>query len=446
MSRRLTALALATVLGLGSACTSDLPDEDGPEDDVIELDGEKADGEIDFRTRVRGLTVWLDPDPVYQMRDGRGVWVITGRTSKNLDGVSTFIAEDGFADARVLSPRKFEVVLDDGHEIASMLSGLRLFVTLDVADTDDDATASILLQPRTVGSTGSSKIYVWRSLLPISYGGELVYRGQASSQVDGTLTTTSTAAAPVVSFRSARHWNLDLSGDDLAQLTTRTLPGYDLELETSTGARYQRHASIRVAIRQLALTRREPAVAFPDAFDLECAADVQACLDGLDADPDTQACGSWREVSRCNVRSELPELGVAPDDTSALVAVVAAAQAALPAGQTLTFEDLYVQGSSDVPPTISQVARAYLARLGDDLHELQHEGDIDVGTLRLLMGQAHAEGFPAAADQTVFGADPVLFTLDTFFEDEAIEARTTYVLLYYPQQARLIVARHQRVD
>ena len=86
-----------------TACAAPAPSEEG---ETISIDPDaKADAATEIKVKTTSLTVWMRPVASTRVEDGRTVFVLRGRASKNLDAVTPFIADDGFAQARTLSPR-----------------------------------------------------------------------------------------------------------------------------------------------------------------------------------------------------------------------------------------------------------------------------------------------------------------------------------------------------
>jgi hypothetical protein len=74
----------------------------------------------------------LTVDGALRFEDGPSgrVWILDGRANRPLAEVATFIHEDGFADVRrdPQDARRFTVVVREGHELSTLLTGQRLFL------------------------------------------------------------------------------------------------------------------------------------------------------------------------------------------------------------------------------------------------------------------------------------------------------------------------------
>ncbi|HTM19340.1 MAG TPA: hypothetical protein VL172_02495, partial [Kofleriaceae bacterium] len=213
--RRLTfAPLLLAALG---GCLSTEPTDPGDDDTALVADDEgKADGQL--RAHVTGMTVWLDPQVTREQRDGTTVLTMRGTSSVALDEVFGFVPDDPFGEATLLSPTRFEVMLNEGHEANTMLSGLPLFVRLHPQAGGDGATAALWLRPRFTGFSGSSSVWVDAALAPVWVGGQVIYRARAgtSSGYDALWVTGPAAALPKVTAEGTRRWTLDFTYDQLA--------------------------------------------------------------------------------------------------------------------------------------------------------------------------------------------------------------------------------------
>lgn len=278
---RFPTLLAATLMTI-PACAVDAVD---PADvDEVTVDDGKADATAELRVRVDGLTVWMDP---VARRTPAG-WVIDGRASRNLAGVSSWVPDDAFAEAAITSARSFTVTFALGHELNTMLSGLPIFVDLDPT-TGASATAAVWIKPRLTGFAGSSRIYLNTTIDPVYVGGELVYRGGATTAAGyGELAAWGDAGPATVTAQPSRKFRIDWTYDALANAGTVHATA------RKDAATVEKTATLQVAVARLGLTRLDPSV----VWERTCEADVQACLDGLSG-ADAGACGSYREVQAC---------------------------------------------------------------------------------------------------------------------------------------------------
>ncbi len=292
-NRIVTVLCLALV----GACASPLGAVDDV-DDVDDLGLEVTSGVPELRARVDGLTVWMDGTAHAETRDGRRVWVLEGRASKDLKEVFSFVPDDAYGATRVTSARKFEVVLDDASEINTMLSGLPLYVRV-TPKTGEPAFAGVWMAPRLARVSGSSRLHVQEAIAPVWVAGELVYRARVTASapyaalVVATTAAPSDRAAPAIVAEATRQWKLDWVFDRMIHVAggTVTFTG-----TSATGTTVSKRAGLDFAVSQLALTRADPYA----VWESTCEPAVQACLAVLPAgELDTEACGTYRQVLLC---------------------------------------------------------------------------------------------------------------------------------------------------
>jgi hypothetical protein len=296
--RRILSLLLISAL---SACAADEPVDDGSGDtDFVTADG-KADG--DLRAKVTGLTVWMDPQVRRELRDSTPVWTMRGSASRSLDDVFSFVPDDPFGEAHMTSPTRFEAMLNEGHELNTMLSGLPLFVRL-VPQGEDSVFAGLWLRAQLSGFSGSSAIWVDGALAPVWVGGQVIYRARVSTSTgwNQLVALAAPAARPTVTSEGSRTWRLDFTYAQLAALAADPA-GLTFEARRP-GSTARKRASASFRIGWLGLTRRDPY----EVWTTECEEEVRACLDDLGiGDVDTEDCGSYREVARCGGAAVAPE-------------------------------------------------------------------------------------------------------------------------------------------
>lgn len=114
-----------TVLALSLALLSCGPNLAASEDGELEVSEGNDALATELKANVPSLTVWVKPALVPEVRDGRQVYVLRGRTSQNLQGINAYVFDDAFGSANVLSARTFEVVFDAQSELNSLAAGIR---------------------------------------------------------------------------------------------------------------------------------------------------------------------------------------------------------------------------------------------------------------------------------------------------------------------------------
>jgi hypothetical protein len=433
-----TALPLFFALAV-TGCGGPIDDDDAFASDTEAVNAE--DGKYDapdaeVRVRATGMTVWIKPVATPEWRDGGTVWVLRGRASRNLTEVTTFISEDGFARAQVVSARKFEIILDGGHELNTALSGYRFYANL-AAEGGKQFGMTFFLAPRFARPSGSSKLYVYSTVRPVQVGQDLVYRGRVKGPA-GTLSAyTDDDSDPTVSERSAGVWNVDFDFSRLALAADPPTDPVYFRLE-SGGQTYQKQAGLDVRLTHVGLTTKAPDVVWPT--DHACKPATQACLEALPAGvTDTESCGLYRDVSLCDLPWVLPGLGASPDDNRALTQAVAAANRALPDNQTVAFESFWVAGQTDAAPAFARVIDAFVAhaRLEDDF---VRRGVIPHGQLDAALAAYQASGVLPAAKTTVYSDvfEVALLDQERLVAPGASQWTSKY-LLYFPEAYRLVV-------
>ena len=191
-------------------------------DDSVSDDVEaQTDAELTKLVRAEGggLTVTLKPVLIARVENNQKKWIMQATASRDLSEAFSFVPDDAFGEARLTGARTFEVALTDGHELNSILSGLKLLVKLTPQGSTRSVTAGIDLQPRFLSSKGSTRIIVVPELNPVYARGGLTYRGRARA-ASGTLTsaTTPDAATINVSLRTTGlgEYDVDFTYDNLS--------------------------------------------------------------------------------------------------------------------------------------------------------------------------------------------------------------------------------------
>lgn len=407
------ALSLTALVALVSCGNPDIVTE-APHGEWAE-DGSALKGD-EVKVAVSGMTVWLRTSATQELRDDRAVWIVRGRTSVNLESAFSYVPDDGFGEAKVLSPRTFEVALQSVYsgELNTLLSGFPLFVRL-VQPGGKNATLRFVLEPRFVDITGSAQLWLTAALKPIYVNDAgLTYRGKLRAASLGTVTGAK------VSTRAGTQdeWNLDFTYD--AVVAAASGSGVEVMVGDQT-----KHANLKLAVAGLEIDRTE------DAYErwptLTCTAAVQACLNAAGAQaPDYEACGSYRQVDRCNVPSRLPQLGLAPEDPSKIKAVLATLS------QPVTVSTYFVQASSSVRPALAQVVKAW-QRQDAVAAGTTWMADLTPGQVNTALDAYGARALVPAIQQTV--------RQQSFKAQKLTDGTASYVVLYFTAAARFAVIR-----
>ncbi len=301
--------SLITLFALGCAAgPADPVDGEAVGPDTAEtIDDGKADA-TELRVRVANLTVWIDKAIVLRPRsDGTLTAVIRGRASRNLDRAFSFVPDDPFGEAELLGPRSFEVTLDVGHELDSMLSGLPLLIGLGVAsDPATSYTVKLDVAAALSRFEGASQIHLGTLVRPVFIGDAegdgdpLRYRIDVHA-TGSSLELTNAGAPTIVSDPDGGFDALLSYGDLEAALRSPTKVGF------LAGTRLKK-ASVGVRATTVAMTVLDPYDVWPGP---RCDLDAYTCSRDNDG-YDLASCGSYRVVQRCQVTDVCEVMDVAP--------------------------------------------------------------------------------------------------------------------------------------
>lgn len=238
----------------------------------------------------------------FEDRDGGRALIIRATANRYLAGVYSFVPDDIFGDAHIISERRFEIVLHEGHELNTVLSGLPLFVHVTTnTGTPRSYTARIVIAPRFFDFRGSSDIWIQEEVNPIYVlqgNTNLLYRGRASVQADW-LSVTAPDGMPSVNGRPNFRLDWGYPGIHLA-MDPHTVPftfsaGYD------DGVEFQKTARLVPRVTEFALTDGDAYEVWPTP---DCQPAVYTCLHSAPAGTvDFGHCGTYRQVQRCSYAS-----------------------------------------------------------------------------------------------------------------------------------------------
>ncbi len=411
---------LPIALFAAAACGGPAEFEEPQLDEAGELEGEATATEL--TAKVDGFTVYVQKQLAAQVREGRQVFVLQGRTSKNLQGLNSFIFDDVYGQATQLSPRKFEVVFDGRYEANSMAAGIRVLVSL-YSTSGDHVTAGFTFAPRLDGFSGSSKLFVSSVVKPV-YAGGLVLRARVRSAGQPYVSTQD--GGYTVSRRAGDEWNVDFTYDGFLEASDAPVARLGFAGNDDAGVLREKSALASLAVADFSITRGDAEARWPIP---QCEAPVQACLDALPpGTSETESCGGYYPVTRCNLPDTLPQLGASPDDVSKLDAEVARINALLPSTKRVSYRAFYVQGFSSRAPSFATVLRAYLAQTSGGQSD---EGIITTTQLNADLNAFAAKGLVPAAQQVVYQ--------QSFQANRLRTGGLTEEVLYFPSAARLVV-------
>ncbi len=298
-------LPILLFLSLAGCAVSAAPQEDlGSDESAVsapDTASTHASGDQDsVKVRAGSMTVWFDTVATRFLDQGRVKWRLRGRTSKNISDAFSFVPDDPFGEARALSARTFEVVLDGQHEMSSMLSGSSLLVRL-TPTSGVPHFARLELAPRLARFDGDGRVFVLPAVKPIFYRdgtSNLRYRGSLTTSTGSSALTVLPAAA--TGQTGARSWRFDWTHD--AMLTTA---GGDVRFEARLGSSIARkEAEARIVIEGLSLTTKDPYDTWPQA---PCDVRVLACMRSRPVGTsDLGDCGTYRQVLICTWKTDGP--------------------------------------------------------------------------------------------------------------------------------------------
>ncbi|WP_434300765.1 hypothetical protein [Corallococcus exiguus] len=236
----------------------------------------------------------------FEQRDGVRALVIRATANRYLADVLSFVPDDAFGDANVISERRFEIVLHEGHELNTMLSGLPLFVKVTTnTGTPRSYTARIVVAPRFYDFRGDSGIWIDEAVTPryVVQGNEnLIYRGHAAvAGCTDWLSVTAPDGIPSVYGRP--NYKLDWTYTKLHEaIDPHTVP-LAFSAGGDNGATMQKTARLVARVTEFALTDGDAYDVWPSA---PCDPAVSACYHSKPAGTtDFSQCGTYRQVLRC---------------------------------------------------------------------------------------------------------------------------------------------------
>ncbi|MFB1480921.1 hypothetical protein [Corallococcus sp. RDP092CA] len=236
----------------------------------------------------------------FEQRDGVRALILHATANRYLSDVLSFVPDDAFGDANVISERRFEIVLHEGHELNTVLSGLPLFVRVTTnTGTPRSYTARIVVAPRFYDFRGDSGIWIDEAVTPryvVQGNDNLIYRGHAS--VSGYIDWLSvTAPDGIPSVYGRPNYKLDWTYTKLHEaIDPHTVP-LAFSAGGDHGATMQKTARLVARVTEFALTDGDAYDVWPSP---PCDPAVSACYHSQPAGTtDFSQCGTYRQVLRC---------------------------------------------------------------------------------------------------------------------------------------------------
>lgn len=271
---------------------------DGPEPAAPTEDGVSAPSET--KVQAPGMTLWLAPRLERSPVSGALELRLTGRASKNLAVVRPRTQDaDPHGSARLLSARRFEVVLGNLGEIDHVLSGRPLYLELEASvGQARQYVARLELGLQLTEFAGDRQVWIGTRLAPTYVPTDkdtLRYRGWFSlpRAADATAVRVELAGDAVseLGAETDRRWRFDLQTPSLAALLGT--PSEPLRIRAALGgAPLEKTARAEVRVSRLALTT----AAAPFAGEV-CDPAVADCLAAATGEPGD--CGTYQQVRLC---------------------------------------------------------------------------------------------------------------------------------------------------
>jgi hypothetical protein len=305
--RLLCSVVLVSAIGCAPQAPEDFEQEgedsqsaliQGPDTAVTEAEGDESTVSV-----VAG-NLKLTMQPTWQpvVRDGQNYFRITGSASRNLDNVFSFVFDDAFGEAHLLTKRKFEVLIpESGSEMNTILAGGALYLQLNPTTGGINYTGRLVTGPALTDFEGTSALAVERLIDPVYVEDgvtNLRYRGRASTKaVYSSLAVAADAGFdPLVQKRSPKSYSFDWTFSEVRAIAHD--PGLTFTLSKPNVSRVK-EGSLEVALRTVSLTKLDP---YDTWGARECEPEVLSCMQALPAgSTDFGDCGVYYQVQICKI-------------------------------------------------------------------------------------------------------------------------------------------------
>lgn len=450
-SLSLAVTSLASLASFGAACAP--ASDPGIAEDVGAAEAQALTA---VSAQTGTLTITLEGAVRFDERNGQQVLVIKGRSNRNLTSARSWVPDDVFGETTLITPRRFEVVLHAGYEANSILSGLPLNMTFDVATgTTTTAYARIVLGASFARFSGSSMLFIDKAITPVMVRSEtdnLFYRGAISANraITSLAAHAQGGGDPTTTRVDADTFRIDWRYTDFVQAADPHTVPVVFDAVLAGGLQKQKRAGIDVVVSSLDLTTEDPEIAFAT----ECDPDVYQCIQAADAagNPDLGHCGTYRQALRCSwlepgeiceIEGTRPYELVAFDASGTLDPITDAYDAECQSGFTWCSAD--VVGTFNVPACVEPAATLDAAVQWIAAHDQNFVPDgavgsrIDVAATSLF---SHGQSGPAllGALDTIAGSTNVE-AYHAAYEIPCHNCHTfaDYVILFYPDSGVVAV-------
>jgi len=307
----------ALVALVAPACAGQSPDLVDPAEDTGVAASAAAvtklyasEGDLDLIVETLGT---------FEQRDGVRALILHATANRYLESVLSFVPDDAFGEAHIISERRLEIVLHEGHELNTVLSGLPLFIAVHTfTGSPNSYTAKIVVAPRFYDFRGATAINIEEEVEPfyvVNGTDNISYRG-AVNALASSLTVTAPDGAPVVTRVDADSFRLDWSYTALHQaIDPHTVP-INFSAALTSGVTAQKTSRLVARVVDLALTSG-------DAYDVwpmpECQPAAYTCIHAQPVGTtDFSSCGSYRQVTSCLYASACAVFPPAPLSLTAI--------------------------------------------------------------------------------------------------------------------------------
>ncbi|MDC3961765.1 hypothetical protein [Polyangium jinanense] len=398
-----------------------------------------SEGDLDFSFETLGT---------FEERDGVRALIFRGTANRYLQNVFSFVPDDAFAQANIISERRLEVVIHEGHELNTLLSGLPLFVSINTfTGSPNQYTARVEISARFYDFLGASDLWIDEAVKPsyvVNGTDNIVYRGGVNV-LGNPLTVTAPDGAPTVFPVDADSYRLDWSYANLHDAIDPHTQAFSFSATRPDGTIANKTARLVARVTGLALTSGDPYNVWPTP---PCEPAVYSCYHSQPAGTtDFAACGTYRQVQRC-VYANACDVAQEPLSLSAIDASsLEPARAAWNQGSTgYNWRNIQPIAAYDTPECPE--APVTITSIVDEIASTdQNQPAAEYGTFTDRAGLASTTFFGSS------GGSALLAAIDAFAGGGDIEAwsyseqvschnctdNIARVVLYYPQSGVVLV-------
>ena len=388
----------------------------------------------------------------FETRNGRRVLVLHGTTNRYLESVFSYVPDDLFGEARVISERRFEVVLDETNELNSVLSGLPIFVSITTfTGTPRNFTARIVVAPRYFDMRGSTALVLDEKVdayymdngsnTPLN---NLLYRGKVD--VVGGASSLSVIApdgVPTVGRVDSDTFRLDWQYPAVYQaIDPHTMP-MTFTATLADGTQLHKTARLVARITELDVTAGDAYEVWPTP---PCQLPVYNCIHSQPSGTtDFAACGTYRQVARCMYATTCdvipPQpLSLTSIDASSLESARLAwnAESNPHAWSFIDTIDAYSTPQCPAEPVTIEAVVARLVADGMYLPEFQGGNVTDRSGVYIGWGTRGA-ALMSALDTFTGGGSILAWQASEEVSCHNCHASADYTVLFYPDSGKVVV-------